>query len=147
MVPICFVYDPDKTVFRKLQFFYYLIRNLDTKVIQTLLKRTALCKSIINTISRYVLLLRQNKLQFRWIPHQLLCHLLRHPNFLHHRHVHHHAPQPLEVILLSNIKVRYITSFVTLINQFIFSREGLKAKKRVTALVFAVILVFIGKWK
>ena len=125
MVPICFVYDPDKTVFRKLQFFYYLIRNLDTKVIQTLLKRTALCKSIINTISRYVLLLRQNKLQFRWIPHQLLCHLLRHPDLLHHRHVHHHAPQPLEVILLSNIKVKdNITSFVTSIKPiYLFQRR------------------------
>ena len=74
----------------------------------TLLKRTAL-RSVINTISRYVLLLRQDKLQFRWIPHQLLCHLLRHPDLLHHRHVHHHAPQPLEVILLSNIKVSYVS--------------------------------------
>ena len=121
MVPICFVYE---MFFRKLQFFYYLIRNLDTKVIQTLLKRTALCKSIINTISRYVLLLRQDKLQFCGIPHQLLCHLLRNPDLLHHRHVHHHAPQPLEVILLSNIKVRYITSFVTLIKPiYLFQRR------------------------
>ena len=102
----------------------------------------------------FCLCFRRYKLQSPRIPRKLLHLLIRRSHRLYSADVLGDALLPLENILLSPVKVK-LSVFIKFITcaiveckhkyEHTFIREGMKAKKRVTKLVLAVILVFTSK--
>ena len=102
----------------------------------------------------FCLCFRRYKLQSPRIPRKLLHLLIRRSHRLYSPDVLGDALLPLENILLSPVKVK-LSVFIQFITcaiveckhkyEHTFIREGMKAKKRVTKLVLAVILVFTSK--
>ena len=107
---------------------------------------------------KFRLCFRPYKLQSTRVPCELLHILLRRADSLHCPHVLGDAGLSLEDLLLSSLQVInrivfpvfnnricnvlafFRTSYI--IYSYIYCREGMKAKKRVTKLVLVVILVF-----